>query len=235
MSINFGIELEKLEQSFREKVAAYLSGGLTEAQKIRLVAELEFFQELEASGLTSILDELENEYVGIIEGILKNRELGVSPFTLQDLELIKDLDAESILRSAEQFSTQFKSRLLKGFIAGEDTLEIIKNSQDFGLKTNQLISAINTARDQFNATATAKLFEDEPETRFRLSDYPLDDVTRCACRAVITNQPAEGWTKQEIDEGAATRIARQFCPKFEGEYSFIERGGFNCRHVWEIL
>lgn len=228
-------ELEDLERLFRSRVAEYLRGGLTDVERIRLVAELDFFAELQANGLSDIIGRLEDEYAGIIQSLIKTPLGGISAFTLNDLELIVRLDAESILRSAEQFSSQFKSRLLKAFIAGEDTFDIIKNGQDFGLRTNQLVAAINTSRDQFQATALSKLFEDEPETRFKLSDFPFDDRTRCSCRAVITHQPEEGWTKEEIDNGAATKIALKYCPKFEGKYGFVNRGGFNCRHVWEIV
>jgi hypothetical protein len=51
----------------------------------------------------------------------------------------------------------------------------------------------------------------------------------------MINQPIEGFTKDQIDMGAWTDIAAEFCPSFEGEYTFILCGGFGCRHWVQIV
>ena len=106
-----------------------------------------------------------------------------------------------------------------------------------GFRYNWNITALTTAEDEFHSIATAKIWEDEPEAHFRL-EGALDDRTRCECRAVMRNQPKGGWTKKEIDKGAATKIAEQFCPDVKPEsqkYTWRFRGGFNCRHRWEVV
>lgn len=226
-------ELKQLEERFLSVLKQF--DRLSQVEKIQLAAQLDFFKELEDLGLTKIIGVLERDYAQTLSELGKQKLGGISPTTYQDLEMLLELDADSILRRAQAYSSEFKSALIKGFVAGEDTETIRLRLGDIGLASNQTIAAINTARDEFNATALSKLFEDEPETRFKLSDFPLDDRTRCSCRAVITHQPEEGWTKEEIDNGAATKIALKYCPKFEGKYGFVNRGGFNCRHVWEIV
>ncbi|KAF0146808.1 MAG: hypothetical protein FD143_3235, partial [Ignavibacteria bacterium] len=160
-------ELTSLEERFLKRFA--ILNNLSYSERIQLATELDFFKVLESSGLTKVVEKIEKEYSGIIKDLASFKTQGISALTLQDLDLVLQLDQRSLLRSAESYASQFQSRLIKGFISGEDTTEIEKDLRNIGLRTNQTISAINTARDQFNAVAVAKLFEDEPETRFKLS------------------------------------------------------------------
>lgn len=226
-------ELKDLEQKFLDAISMF--DNLSEQEKIQLAYQVDLFQELQDLGLSDVIDKMLKEYAGILDDLLDKKEIGIGALRLTDLENIANLDAATILGKAEAYSKEFKSALVKGFLSGQSTNEIRERLGSIGLASNQTIAAINTARDEYHSTSLAKLFEDEPATRFKLSDFPLDDRTRCSCKSVILNQPKEGWTKEEIDNGAATRIARKYCPKFEGEYSFVNRGGYNCRHNWEII
>lgn len=232
-------DLVALEERFIKVLKQF--DNLSQVEKIQIAAELDFFGELESAGLTRVLQKLNSEYAGIIRELAGYKSQGISALTLQDLELLVEADTDSLLRSAQSYSSQFRSRLIKGFISGEQTQDIEKDLRNIGLAKNQTISAINTARDQFNAVAVAKLFEDEPETRFKLSG-PLDIKTRCSCRAVLTKQPKEGFTKSEIDKGAWHKIALANCADYakqvaEGKpkYNFVNRGSFGCRHFVEIV
>ena len=226
-------ELKQLQEKFIASIKMF--DNLTMEEKISLAYQMDVFQELQSLGLSDIVDDLTNEYAGILARLSDLVPKGVAPLSLQDIALIAELDAETLLGKAEAYAKEFKSSLIKGFIIGEDTAAIQQRLGDINLASNQTIAAINTARDEFNATATAKLFEDEPETRFKLTDFPLDEKTRDSCRAVIEFQPNEGWTKEEIDNGAVSQLVRSVVDDFEGDYSFIKRGGYNCRHQWEIV
>lgn len=226
-------ELRSLEQKFLDAISMF--DNLTEAEKIQLAYQVDLFQELQDLGLSDVINKMLKEYAGILDDLLDKKEIGIGALRLTDLESIANLDAETLLGKAEAYTKEFRSALIKGFLTGQSTNEIKERLSSIGLASNQTIAAINTARDEYHSATLSKLFEDDPETRFKLSEFPLDEKTRCSCKAVILNQPKEGWTKEEIDRGAATNIVRKFCPKFEGEYSFIRRGGFNCRHNWEII
>jgi len=233
-------DLIGLEQAFIKRLRMF--NNLSQIEKIQLAAELDFFKELESAGLSNVVQKLSGEYGGIIREIATIKKVGISATSLLDLELLLEADTESLLRSAQSYASQFKSRLIRGFIAGEDTDDILNALGDIGLKNNQTIAAINTARDQFNAVAVGKLFEDEPETRFKLNG-PNDIKTRCECRAVLTKQPKEGLTQDEINKGAWHKIAMANCPEYakrfsEGKqlkYNLVNRGGYNCRHFVEIV
>jgi hypothetical protein len=79
----------------------------------------------------------------------------------------------------------------------------------------------------------ANLFQDSPDVRFKLAG-PVDNRTRCQCKAVMMFQPKDGLTKKEIDEDAWTKLALEHCLKFINKYTFVNRGGFNCRHFIQI-
>lgn len=226
-------ELDVIQSKFLSSLKMF--DRLSLEEKIAMAYQVDLFEELKRLGLSDVIESMMDEYASIIADLSKLREKGVAPLGFQDLSLIAELDAEALLGRAEAYAKEFKSALMKGFLSGESTDAIKQRLTDINLTNNQTIVAINTARDEFQSTALSKLFEDEPETRFKLSDYPLDDRTRCSCRAVIMNQPKDGWTKEEIDNGAATKIAKQYCPTFEGKYGFVNRGGYNCRHIWEIV
>jgi len=232
-------DLVALEERFIKVLKQF--DNLSQVERIQLAAELDFFGELESAGLTRALQKLNSEYAGIIRELAGYKAQGISALTLQDLELLVEADTDSLLRSAQSYSSEFRSRVVAGFIAGEDTSEIESDLQNIGLSKRERISAINTFRDRFQAVAVAKLFEDEPETRFKLSG-PLDIKTRCSCRAVLTKQPKEGLTKSEIDKGAWHKIALANCADYakqvaEGKpkYNMVNRGGYSCRHFIEIV
>jgi hypothetical protein len=235
-------EIKTLEERFLLRVKAFMQGKLNRVEKIALFAELDLFQELQEAGLTKVVSKLEKDYIGIIESIAKNKTGGITALTLNDLQTLAIIDAESILRSAEAYSLQFKSSLLKGLVGGETEKEIIARLGEVPLRANQTIAAVSTARDQFEAASVGKIFEDEPDTKFKLAG-PVDGKTRCECKAVMLTQPKEGYTKKEIDKGAWHKLAMEVCPDYnkriaEGKqqkYGFVNRGGFSCRHRIEIV
>lgn len=238
-NINFlESELEKLEQDFTRRIRQYLEGGLRGIDIARLYAELDLFQELNELGLNKVIETLKAEYTGIVEDIITKVEekgFGVSGLKVNDLETIINLRADELLGNANAYALEFKSGLLQGIATGAGDDEIVNKLKAYvPLKSNQLIAAVNTAREEFHSTAIAKLFEDDEDVRYKLAG-PLDDRTRCQCKAVMMFQPEGGHTKKEIASGAWSKIARRHCPKFEGEYTLISRGGFNCRHIINVV
>ena len=227
--------LDALEIAFINRVRRYSTTRYID--QIRLAAELDFFKELQAAGLSNVLNELEQGYADIIKDIAKQRVKGIDPLSLEELQTISDLDVRSVLRSGQQYADQFQSRMLKGLIAGEDIKTMLSDFNIPGFKYNWNITALATAEDEFHSIATAKIYEDEPNARFELVGVK-DNRTRCECLAVLDHQPESGWTKKEIDNGEATKIVKQYCPKVKPEsqkYTWRFRGGFNCRHRWAVI
>jgi hypothetical protein len=242
--------LQNTEIAFFNLIRKFTQRNISQREMFNLMLQVNFFTELEKAGLSNVIEEMNNQYAGIVSVLLKeSRKAGitVSNITLSDLEVLKTLDAERILRSAQDYALQFKSSLIKGLISGEDTNGIIAKLGEIPLRTNQLIAAVDTARDEFRAASTAKIFEGT-DKRFVLAG-PLDNKTRCVCRGVLEFQPKQGHTLEEIKKGAWTKYAKKGCELYAknpserkyleetlgGVYTFVYRAKYGCRHYAEIV
>ena len=143
--------------------------------------------------------------------------------TAQNLELIKELDAGTLLGRARDFSSRYKSELLRGIIAGESGRQIVDRlTATLGteLTSGNLNLIVNDSFAKFSNSATFQAFADEPTTRYRYVGV-LDGKTRDSCRQVLEDgQNSEGYTMEEI---------------FDLPVGFDDRGGFNCRHDWVVI
>ena len=191
-----------------------------------LARELDFFQELNRLGYSDALNDLMNEYDNTASKVFeqaRSRGLQVQVATAQNLELIKELDATTLLGRARDFSSRYKSELLRGVIAGESGRQIanrLTTTLGTELTSANLNLIVNDSFAKFSNSATFKAFADEPQTRYRYVGV-LDNNTRDICRQVLEDsQNSQGYTMEEI---------------FDLPVGFDDRGGFNCRHDWVVL
>lgn len=77
--------------------------------------------------------------------------------------------------------------------------------------------AVDTAIKTFDDTARYQVFKGQ-DVRWTYFGV-LDDRTRDICRETIENEPAEGYTEEEVNNSKTP---------------FGFRGGFNCRHSWTL-
>jgi len=191
-----------------------------------LARELDFFQELNRLGYSDALNDLMNEYDNTASKVFeqaRSRGLQVQVATAQNLELIKELDATTLLGRARDFSSRYKSELLRGVIAGESGRQIanrLTTTLGTELTSANLNLIVNDSFAKFSNSATFKAFADEPQTRYRYVGI-LDNNTRDICREVLEDsQNSQGYTMEEI---------------FDLPVGFDDRGGFNCRHDWVVV
>ena len=191
-----------------------------------LARELDFFQELNRLGYSDALNDLMNEYDNTASKVFeqaRSRGLQVQVATAQNLELIKELDATTLLGRARDFSSRYKSELLRGVIAGESGRQIanrLTTTLGTELTSANLNLIVNDSFAKFSNSATFKAFADEPQTRYRYVGV-LDNNTRDICREVLEDsQNSQGYTMEEI---------------FDLPVGFDDRGGFNCRHDWVVV
>ena len=191
-----------------------------------LARELDFFQELNRLGYSDALNDLMNEYDNTASKVFeqaRSRGLQVQVATAQNLELIKELDATTLLGRARDFSSRYKSELLRGVIAGESGRQIanrLTTTLGTELTSANLNLIVNDSFAKFSNSATFKAFADEPQTRYRYVGI-LDNNTRDICREVLEDsQNSQGYTMEEI---------------FDLPVGFDDRGGFNCRHDWVVI
>jgi hypothetical protein len=201
-----------------------------------IIFSTDFNQLLNDAGLNKVVNKLEGEYTKIVSkdaDIAKSLNVTI-PRNLDALQFLMETDADILLNDTKNFTNQLKKKVLTGFADNLSSSQILSLMSETKLTQPQLLATLNTAQSQFRAASMATLFQDAPEVRFRLA-HVMDNRNRCQCRAVYLNQNREGYTKAEIDKGAWTKLAREFCPKFDGEYSFINRGGWNCRGFIQVV
>ena len=255
-------DLEKIEAELLKRLdRAIKSGQLTKADLAQLSGEIDFFKELNKLGYSSKLEQHFEQYKSIVEEInrqaVNNGLRGLVGGSVGDLDNFLNLKAGELLGRAQLFANELKSGLMGNLIAGTPLKEIIGQLQkSTRLADYQLKVALTTGLKQFRSITTAKVYEDEPEVKYKLYG-PEDEKNRPTCAGVLKYQPKEGFTKAEIDAGAWTKLAKKGIQEFgakaktddpetgrvagelipslqrqleEENYTFLETGGFSCRH-----
>ena len=198
-----------------------------DTNQLSIVArELDFLQELDRQGYNKALNNLMSKYDDEVVNVFREaraRGVETSVASVRSLELLKELDTTTLLGKAQEFSTTLKSELLKGIIAGESSEIIVERLQRTvtTLTTAQTRLVVNDSFARFSNSAKFKAFEDLPQTKYQYVG-PNDSKTREACANVLNNpQTAEGFTVDAINSLDGVGQA--------------DRGGFNCRHEWEVV
>lgn len=242
----FLADLDSLSLQYIERIKQVFASGATETELAILVSETNFFREFlgnEFDGrLNKFFDEYDDELAKLIAEAQRRGVSNLNRTTLPQLQTLKDLELGSILRRADDYDSQLRSELLKQLITGKSSKEItdtllpeiqkrvVFNPSWFG-------SMLNTSYQNYNAATTESLFEDEPETKWILTG-PDDARTRQACRFALDlfqEKYKDGLTIKEINSGKIPYINSKGGVDTELKYNFINRGGFNCRHTWELV
>ena len=230
-------DLQGIETQLYKDLDKLLSGSITQKELITLVNEIDFFEELNSKGYMKSVEGYLAQYDMKVSDIIKlgtDKGLKVSTFSIPQLEILKDLDGESIMRSGQMFATEMKGQLLKGLVTGTNLTDIRNNllpimQQQVTFKTNWFDVMVTTGYRQFNASAYKSMFDGEPNARFKLV-HPLDNHTRKQCiHAIQVNKKfPDGFTMQEIDEGI---LGKYKMSKDKGfvKYDMLHLGGYNCR------
>jgi len=230
-------DLQGIEARMYKDIDKLLSGSISRTELISLVNEIDFFEELNNNGYMQSVQSYLDKYDMKVSDIIKlgtETGLKVSTFNIAQLELLRDIDGESIMRSGQMFSSEMKGQLLKGLLTGTNLTEIRNNllpqmQNKVTFKANWFDVMVNTGYRQYNASAYKTMFDDEPNARFKLH-HPLDNHTRKQCIHAIqvnTRHP-EGFTMDEIDSGI---LGKYKMSKDKGfvKYDMLNLGGFNCR------
>ena len=217
-------QIRNIENKLLDDLKAIAKGmdKLTDTELVAIARELDFFQELLDRGYTNAVNGLMEAYEGKIEDIYKEAtKRGIATIqsaTIEQIQLLQDLEAESLLGKATTYANDLKDGLFKGIVSGESPSQIVARLGDtIKLETHQLNVAVQDGIRQFDDVARHKVFENE-DVRWTYVG-PLDATTRDVCRQTIANEPAKGYTEAEVNSSGTP---------------FGVRGGFNCRHSWMI-
>ena len=204
------------------KMIAKRMDKLSDTELVSIAKELDFFQELLDRGYTNAVNGLMEAYEGQVEEVAKEAaRRGIKTVrgaTVEQLQLLQDLEAESLLGKATTYANDLKDGLFKGIVSGESPSSIVARLKDtVKLETHQLNVAVQDGIKQFDDVARHKVFEGE-DVRWTYVG-PLDSDTRDICRDTIENEPKKGYTEAQVNAS---------------DTPFGVRGSFNCRHSWMV-
>ena len=217
-------QIRNIENKLLDDLKAIAKGmdKLTDTELVAIARELDFFQELLDRGYTNAVNGLMEAYEGKIEDIAKEAtKRGIATIqsaTIEQIQLLQDLEAESLLGKATTYANDLKDGLFKGIVSGERPSQIVARlAETINLETHQLNVSVNDGIRQFDDLARHKVFEGE-DVRWTYVG-PLDATTRDICRETIANEPTKGYTEAQVNSSATP---------------FGVRGSFNCRHSWMV-
>lgn len=216
-------EIKDLEKNFNKdlNIAIVNLSRASDTQLINSMAQLNLFNEIIEKGYGNALNKLDAQYTALLEQAIKEAEKrGVTALSgpgLQGLEVLKDLNIDNLLDEANRHSNILTQQLFQNLYAGLPPNQIIENLAGTNLASHQLAVATYTGIKTFDDTARYKIFEglDVKWTYFG----PLDERTRDSCRNTKGNEPEGGYTEKQV---------------LSTETPFGLRGGYNCRHSWEV-
>ncbi len=216
-------EVEELEKGFNKNLNIAIK-NLTKASDTELInslTQLNLFDEIIKSGYGEALNRLDTQYGVLLEKAVREAEKrGVTVLGgagIQGLEILKDINIDNLLDEANRHSNILTQQLFQNLYAGLPPNKIIENLAGTNLAGHQLAVATYTGIKTFDDTARYKIFEglDVKWTYFG----PIDERNRDSCRNTKENEPEGGYTEKQV---------------LSTETPFGLRGGYNCRHSWEV-
>ena len=216
-------DVEKLERKYQSSLKTVVRslGAMTDTELIVAMGQLNLFNEIVQQGYGDALNGLERDYEKLLaQAVAEANRRGVTALSgagLQGLETLKDLNTEQLLGSASVYSNRLTTSIFQNLYAGFSVNDTIKALEGIGLADYQLNTATYTSIKTFDDTARYKVFEGQ---NVRWTYFgPLDSKTTYTCRATKENEPKEGYTEEQV---------------LSSDTPFGFRGGFNCRHSWEV-
>ena len=200
------------------------------------IAEDEFIQDvkqMEEDGLTGeeILADLAAlnvatyfiEDLGMAAAI--NTQMGFTETLLDDLPFfgsvterqlvaLQNVQRSSVLKYTEHLGELVRQEVITGTQLGLSA-DDIKDRLVRSINVNRVDNVIETAMTNYQQQVIFAMAEELPQDQRYTYSGPLDNKTRPLCREIIAAQPL---TRQQIES------------IFPG--SFVDRGGYNCRHLW---
>jgi hypothetical protein len=213
--------------------------GMSKEQLVLAMQDDNWLTILRQAGLSKWLADYSRNYdklfanqVGKI-GISKvNQVAGDIDIVKSNMDLIKASNDRTIVGYQTQATELVRSKLISSIadgISSRVTTTAILNENPLHTPS-QVGTIVNTAYADFQRTATAQIFKDKPEQRFKYEDV-LIPTSSCQCKWLVLNQRKEGYTKAEIDKGISTP-----CTDSKGNelkiYWYGRKPNFNCIHEW---
>ena len=221
---SFMVEIQKIEDQLKNDLErlAYKMKDMTDTELLATTRRLNFLQELVDKGYGQQVNNLMDEYdVLLARAVKEATSRGIVPIgteRVETLQLLKDLDTETLLGRASRWSGDMKKLLFSGIYSGASIQTIVNGMEGISLASHQMNVAVNTGLRQFSDLSRYSVFKGENVNWTYVG--PQDNRTRPECASTHANEPSEGYTESEVNNDTGT--------------PFGVRGGFNCRHSWMV-
>ena len=205
------ILLEVQERTISELYA--LKGNLNAEEFIRLIESLDI-KELILLKSKNAINIFGESHGGMLQSIQ-----GFADLAEDTLQTLANYNTDSLLSQLDNMAQIIKKQVVNGIIAGTPIQTVVEAVRSQGaLSSGQLNTLISTAMNEYSRSVTKLMIDKMPKETKYVYIGALDERTRDECLEYM----AEGeLTEAEIE-------ARGW-----GD-TFINGGGYNCRHKWEI-
>ena len=218
----FTAEIKLLEESFERdlrKLTVKLK-KMTDTELIQATSQLNFFQEIVDRGYGDALDKFDGEYTKMLAAAVKEaRKRGVDPLagaSVDGLQVLRDMDYERLLGRASSYASDLQAQLFRGIYGNSSISQITRKLSETKLASHQLNVIAYDGIKIFDDMSRYAVFKGEDVKWTYIG--PQDEFTRDECKATKFSEPKDGYTESEIPS----------------DTPFGVRGGFNCRHSWEV-
>ena len=216
-------EIKVIEKSFDKDLAklAVTLKKVTETELINTTRQLNFLQELQSKGLGNALNNFDAEYTKMLQiAINEAKKRGIPAFagaSVEGLEVLRDINYQRLLGSFSEYSESIKYSLFRGVYGNQSINSITASLAETGMVTRQLKLIAYDGLKIFDDMSRYKAFQGQ-NVRWTYIG-PQDAFTRDECQSTKDNEPKGGYTESEASSS---------------DTPFGIRGGFNCRHSWQI-
>ena len=209
----FKREYQALVKRMTDATYQLVQSGLNKDQVLRILASNDFKQTiLNDKSFKASYDQLDAAYIKSLKQMKQFADIG--PETLNALTQVnKSVFFEKL---ATDIASTMQGELTNGILGGLGKNDIINNIEA-SLRPDQIETLVTTGLNNYTASVNALMADQMPDKTMYVYTGPVDKKTRDLCLDIMSAGPM---TQKQISE------------RFPG--SFIERGGFNCRHQWSI-
>ena len=152
-------------------------------------------------------------------GVMLQTIQGFAAISEETLVALKNYSTESLLNQLDNMAQIIKKEVVNGIIAGTPTQTVLEAVRGQGsLSRRQLQTLIDTAMNEYSRSVTKVMIDSMPKDTKYVYIGALDGKTRPVCLEMMS---AGEQTKEEIESTFGSDV-------------FINGGGYNCRHKWEI-
>lgn len=240
----FDTQLTTIGTNLFNRLSRLVRSNLNDSGLAQLFAELDFFNEINKAGFQSAVSNLSGEYESLVNSIVQEaKQKGLNKIAgigIDHLDTVINTDMQYLLRSGAMFGEQLKSSMVKTIVSGIPRSQIVNEilpqlQEQIKFNPSWLKTAINQAFASFQAITTAAVFEDAPQTRFTLV-HRISKDSRPLCIHAIAEMAKypDGLTITEINKGILYKGYQKRYKSEPDNYTFEQRGGFNCQGFWVI-